>query len=255
MPGTTIMRLTRNVTVFAAIMAAWCIGSGLGLFNAFFLPSPWTLLATAKTLILDGVLVRNILVSLVRVIAGFTISMVLGLLLGLLVGLHRRAWDYLRTPLDFLRHIPPLAMTPMLILWCGIGETTKLAVIVLASFFPVFLNTASGVVSCDAKLLEVGRVLGLGPAATILRVILPSALPAILTGLRLGLGFAWRALIGAELIASASGLGHMIIDAEQFSRPDIVLVGIVTIGLLGLAMDAVMSRLRGRLAPWSAEGV
>jgi sulfonate transport system permease protein len=144
-------------------------------------------------------------------------------------------------------------MTPILILWFGIGEAPKLTVIVLSAFFPVFLNTASGVANCDSKLVEVGKVLGFKPLDGLVRIILPAAFPSILVGLRLGMGYAWRALVGAELLAAAAGLGYMIIEAEQISRPDIVLVGIFAIGLLGLAIDIAFDWLTRRLMPWTEE--
>ena len=122
--------------------------------------------------------------------------------------------------------------------------------IVLSAFFPVFLNTVSGVANCDPKLIEVGKVLGYRPFDRLVRIILPAAFPSILVGLRLGIGYSWRALVGAELLAAAAGLGYMIIEAEQISRPDIVLVGIFTIGLLGLLIDVIFDRLSYRLMPW-----
>lgn len=155
-----------------------------------------------------------------------------------------------KRPLNFVRHIPPLATTPILILWFGIGEAAKLTVIVLAAFFPVFLNTVSGVTNCDPKLIEVGKVLGYRSFDRVVRIILPSAFPSILVGLRLGIGYSWGALVGAELLAAATGLGYMIIEAEQISRPDIVLVGIFTIGLMGLMIDVFFDHLSNRLMPW-----
>lgn len=132
----------------------------------------------------------------------------------------------------------------------GNRESSKLAVIVLATFFPIFLNTVNGVSQCDKKLLEVGRVLGLRPFERIVRIILPSALPVIIVGLRLGFGYSWRALIGAELLAAAAGLGYMIIEAEALARPDIVLVGIISIGTLGHLLDSSFLRLSRKLIPW-----
>ncbi len=142
----------------------------------------------------------------------------------------------------------------MLILWFGIGEASKTAVIVLATFFPVFLNTVDGVSRCDRKLIEVGRTLGLTERERFLRIILPSSLPSVLTGLRLGLGYSWRALIGAELIAASSGLGYLIHDAQALSRSDVIVVAIIVMGVLGALTDDLFFRLARRLVPWREEG-
>ncbi|MGE4299302.1 MAG: ABC transporter permease [Desulfovibrionaceae bacterium] len=245
--------MLKALSVPLAILLAWSVCSGLGLLNDFFLPPPWRVVETAMALLRDGVLLPHIATSMGRVLVGFLITTAFAFPLGVLVGLVRAARDVLEPPLEFLRHVPPLALTPLLVLWCGIGETSKLAVIILATFFPIFLNTASGVAHCDNKLIEVGKIAGLGRMAIVLRIILPASLPSILTGLRLGLGFSWRALIGAELLAAAAGLGYMIIEAEQFARTDIVLVGILTIGTLGYAMDLAFRWLSMAVLPWQRE--
>lgn len=244
------MRFVKSMLLPLAILTAWSVCSGLGVLNDFLLPPPWRVFETGLDLAANGELTRNILVSLKRVFLGFFITAAIAFPLGILTGLNRAVQELLDTPLEFLRHIPPLALTPLLILWCGIGETSKLAVIVLATFFPIFLNTVSGVGHCDGKLVEVGRIMGLGPIALIVRIILPASLPTIMTGMRLGLGFSWRALIGAELLAAAAGLGYMIIEAEEFARTDVVLVGIISIGILGLAMDIFFRRICDFFLPW-----
>ena len=128
-----------------------------------------------------------------------------------------------------------------------------MAIIILSGFFPIFLNTASGVANCDPKLVEVGKTLGYKPIDRLKRIILPAALPSILVGLQLGIGYSWRALVGAELLAAASGLGYMIIEAQQFSRTDIVVVGIIAIGILGLFIDMIFDYFCNRLMPWRKE--
>jgi sulfonate transport system permease protein len=236
--------------VIVLIVAVWGICSRAGLVNDYLLPAPWKIGALAWDLACDGTLWRNIRISLYRVFLGFGITFCIAFPLAVLIGLSRLCLELLETPLEFVRHIPPLATTPLLILWLGIGEASKLAVIVLATFFPVFLNTISGVSQCDSKLIEVGQVLGLRPFERIVRIILPSALPVIIVGMRLGFGYSWRALIGAELLAATAGLGYMIIEAEELARPDIVLVGIITIGTLGHLLDAFFLKLSRRIIPW-----
>ncbi|MBL8838868.1 MAG: ABC transporter permease [Alphaproteobacteria bacterium] len=236
--------------VFAALVAAWWLASVLELAPPFLLPAPDVVFATARDLALDGTLFRHLQVSLLRIAAGFLGATAIALPLAVAFGLWPAFARSLDPLVEFLRHVPPLALIPLLILWLGIGEAQKLAVIILAAFFPIFLNAGTGIAQCDPKLVEVGRVCGLGRAAIVRRIVLPAALPAILVGLRLGFGYSWRALVGAELIAASSGLGYMIVNAENLARTDIVIVGILAIGLLGVALDRVGRILARRMAPW-----
>jgi sulfonate transport system permease protein len=244
------MRWIRPYLIVLIIIVVWSVGSMSELFNPYLIPAPWRVIRTAWKLIENGALFRHMAVSFYRIVIGFSITFCLAFPMGLLVGLHKTSQTIWEAPLNFVRHIPPLATTSILILWFGIGEAAKLTVIVLSAFFPVFLNTVSGVANCDPKLIEVGKVLGYRPSDRLARIILPAAFPSILVGLRLGIGYSWRALVGAELLAAAAGLGYMIIEAEQISRPDIVLVGIFTIGILGLLIDILFDRISDRLMPW-----
>ncbi len=232
----------------------WTAGSFFGVFNTFLLPPPWKVAGTASRLMSNGILIHHAATSFYRVITGFIITMCFAFPMGLLVGLHKGSRAIWEPPLNFMRHIPPLAMIPMLILWFGIGESAKMTIIILSAFFPVFLNTAAGVANCDPKLIEVGKTLGYDRADRLLHIILPAAVPSIFVGMQLGIGYAWRSLIGAELLAAASGLGYMIIEAEQLSRPDTVIVGILTIGVLGLLIDLTMNYMCRRLMPWRKNG-
>jgi sulfonate transport system permease protein len=244
------MGRTRPYIVIAVVLAIWIAGSLAGVFNVFLLPPPWKIAATGWKLIQNGMLFRHMATSFYRVVVGFAIPVCLAFPMGLLVGLHQPSRAVWEPPLNLIRHVPPLAMTPILILWLGIGEPAKLAIIILSAFFPVFLNTASGVANCDPKLIEVGKVLGYGTIDRLIRIVLPAALPSVLVGLQLGIGYSWRALVGAELLAAASGLGYLIIEAEQLSRPDIVIVGIITIGLMGLMIDIVFDYSCSHLMRW-----
>ncbi len=237
-----------------AALIVWWIGSSLGLWNAFLLPSPAGVARAAVKLAASGELLHHILSSALRIAWGFSLSCLTAFPLGVLLGVRPGLGRFFNPTLEFLRHVPPLALLPMLILWFGIGEASKTAVIVLATFFPVFLNTVDGVSRCDRKLIEVGRTLGLTERERFLRIILPSSLPSVLTGLRLGLGYSWRALIGAELIAASSGLGYLIHDAQALSRSDVIVVAIIVMGVLGALTDDLFFRLARRLVPWREEG-
>jgi sulfonate transport system permease protein len=212
------------------------------------LPSPLAVARSFLSLARNGELLRNTSSSLLRIIKGFVISASFALLLAFMAGMKKRLLAVISPTLGFLRHVPPMAAVPMLILWFGIGEASKLAVIILATFFPIFLNALLGISQCDEKLLEVARVFGYSRAQELRRVVFPFALPYILTGMRLGLGYSWRSLIGAELLAASSGLGYMILNAQQTARPDILIVSIIMIGVLGALMDTAFCILANRLA-------
>lgn len=226
-----------------SILVIWYIGSYLKLWSTFIIPPPDRVVKSFITLLKNGKLLKNIAISLERVFIGFGISTLIALPLGVVFGLKPKIYEYFKDFLEFLRHIPPLALIPMIILWFGIGELSKVVVIVLASFFPIFLNSLKGIVSCDEKYIEVGKVFGLSQRKIFTKIILPSAIPDILMGIKLGLGYSWRAIIAGELIASSSGIGYLILDAQQISRSDIVVVGIFSVGLLGLATDYIFSIL------------
>ncbi len=221
----------------AAVAFLWAAGSYAGWWNTFLLPSPQTVWGAFTDAIRTGLLQENLLASLSRIAAGFGLSAAMALVLAFVCCAFPPVMRQLEPTLEFLRHIPPMAVIPMLILWFGIGETPKIILIILATFFPVFLNTVQGIRGCDPKLKEVAQVFGYSKWETCRRVILPSALPPIFTGLRLGLGYSWRSLVAAELVAASSGLGYMILDAEQLSRSDVVMMGIFVIGALGAALD------------------
>lgn len=235
------------------LLALWQCASSLGWASPYLLPPPAKVLKTAVTLAQNGVLFKNTLASLIRVAQGFAISVSVGCLcawlLSSLPGLERA----LDPVLSFLRMTPPLAMIPLFILWFGIGERTQLAIIVLASFFPVYLNARAGFASLKPDYRELAQSLNLGRLDYIRYFLLPSAFPSIITGIRLSFGYSWRALIAAELIAASSGLGYMIADAEEMQRADVVIVGIFAIGLIGWGLDMLfrmaLARLAGRRFP------
>jgi len=219
------------------LLLLWGIGSRAGWFNSYLLPAPSTVWDAALGLLQKGSLFQHLSVSLYRVLAGFLISFAIAFPFGVFMALHKKTYSAFMPLLEFIRHLPPIALIPLLILWLGIGEPPKLTVIILAAFFPIFLNTISGIANCDPKLLEVGKIFAFTAREQFFRIRLPQAVPQILVGMQLGLGYSWRSLIGAELIAASSGIGYMIMDAEQLSRPDIILVGIFSIGLLGCLID------------------
>lgn len=232
------------------VFAAWIAGSHFALWNAYIIPPPSEVAAAFTQVVTDGSLSRHLTVSFARVFSGFGAALLLAFPLAVALGMNKHWNPYVHVSLECIRHIPPLATIPMLILWFGIGETPKLLIVVMATFFPIFFNTLHGVASCDHKLIEVARSFGMNRRAIFRQVVLPAALPSVLVGMRLGLGYSWRALVGAELIAASSGIGYMILDAEQLSRPDLVIIGILTIGFMGTLIDWAFFRLARKLVPW-----
>ena len=231
------------VATVIALLAAWQAVSSAGVFNSYVLPSPAQVAEAFWSMLESGKFARDAGISLLRVLKGFGIACGLALVLGSLRSLVPGSSRFFEHFVQFLRNVPPLSLTPLLILWCGIGETTKTVIIVLASFFPIYLNVVKGLTGCDPKLLEVGRMFGYSRMRRFVRIVVPSAVGDILVGMRTGLGYSWRAIIAAEMIAAATGLGHMILFAQQMSRTDEVIVGIFVIGLIGYVTDRLFGLL------------
>ena len=219
------------------VLGLWTYACESGFFNAYVLPSPQRVGRSFVKMVRTGELARDILISLGRVLRGFSIAFGLAFVLGALRCLWPAAGPFYEYLIQFFRNVPPLSMIPLLILWCGIRETTKTVIIILASFFPMYLNIVKGFTGCDPGLLEVGKVYGYSRARRFWKIILPWALSDILVGMRVGLGYAWRAIIGAEMVAASTGLGHLILFAQQTSRTDKVIVGILVIGTVGYVTD------------------
>ncbi len=225
------------------ILLIWNVICSTGLLNAYILPSPQTVFKTLVKLIKSGELFADISISLIRVARGFLISFCIAFILGMLssiIPISRWFFEYL---VHFFKNVPPISMIPLLILWAGIGETTKTVIIVLASFFPMYMNIVKGFTFCDQKLIDVGKVFHYSKIKIFTRIIFPNAISDILVGMRIGLGYAWRAIIGAEMVAASIGLGHMILFAQQMSRTDKVIVGIFVIGFVGYLSDKLFALL------------
>ena len=235
------MRQIRKLIILFIILLIWGVGSYFQLWNSYIIPSPKRVFNAFVMLLENGKLLGSMGVSLKRVFIGFLISAGIALPMGIIFGLYNIVYEYFKYILEFLRHTPPLAMVPMIILWFGIGEVSKIVIIVLASFFPIFLNTLKGIRDCNKEYIEVGEVFGLSHYEIFKKIIFPNAIPDVLLGLKLGIGYSWRAIIAAELIASSAGIGYLILDAQQISRSDIVVVGIISIGVLGIITDFCFS--------------
>lgn len=236
----------------ALLLILWWYVTEVGhLLPANQLPTPGRVWNTGLQLFNSGELYRHLSTSLGRVLTGFAIGAVIALVLGTLVGLLRPVEKLLDPFLQALRNVPSLAWVPFLLLWMGIDEPPKITLIAIGAFFPVYLNLVSGIRQTDRKLVEVGYIFGLNKFALIYRIILPAALPYLLAGLRIGLGQSWLFLVAAELIASTRGLGFMLIDGENSSRPDIMLVAIITLAVLGKLCDWLLQLAEKWLLRWT----
>lgn len=237
----------------AILFAIWFAVTKLELFNAYVLPSPERVLESFWKMLESGELFTDIAISFTRVIKGFSIAFILAFVIGTFRILVPNSEPYYEHILEFFRNVPPLSMIPLLILWCGIGEMTKTVIIVLASFFPMYLSIVKGFTGCDKRLLEVGDVFGYTRSKKFIRIVLPAAMADILVGMRIGMGYSWRAIIGAEMVAASTGLGHQILFAQQMSRTDKVIVGILTIGIVGVLTDRVFGMVIKKLLKGSGE--
>lgn len=242
------------LAAMTAIVAVWQAVVVLTNPSPAILPSP---LLTAQTLVqltLSGELFVHVGASLGRVMAAWLLAAAVAIPLGLVQGYYRPVERLLDPVVELFRPISPLAWIPMAILWFGISESGKIFIIFIATFFPILLNTVSGVKAVDPVLIRAGRVLGCDTGAKLFRrVVLPAAMPTILVGLRISFGTGWAAIIAAELVAANKGLGYLIADGMEILRSDLVLAGMIVIGVLGVLIDTLF-RIAGHRYGWGEAG-
>lgn len=236
-----------------ALLLVWQLASQVGWLNPRVLPAPTSVVGAFWELARTGELWHHFLASLGRAGTGVLLGGGLGFALGILTGTFRPAHLLLDTTFQMLRTIPNLALIPLVILWFGIGESAKIFLIALATFFPVYLNTLHGVHGIDHRLKEMAGVYGLSPLETFRRVTLPGALPGVLVGLRYALGISWLALVVSESFGASSGIGFLAMDAREFFRTDVIVLAIMIYALIGKAADATVRGLERRLLPWRKE--
>jgi sulfonate transport system permease protein len=245
-----IPRPVRRLAVIVALLALWQLASVLGWLSPQTLPSPLHTIATAGQMLHAGDLGPAMLTSVRRVAVGLAFGIPAGLLLALVSGLFRTGEDLVDSPMQMLRTLPFLGITPLFILWFGIGDTPKIALVVLGVCFPVYINTFVGIRNVDGKLVEVAGTFGVRRLALVGSVIIPGALPNILVGIRIALGTAWLALIVGEQINADGGIGFLMLDAQNNLETDRILVCLVIYALLGLASDYIVRALERLLLTW-----
>ncbi len=232
------------------LIILWELLAQAGWLTPQVLPAPSKVARTAFKLLVSGSLLTDLGVSLLRAASGFAIGGLIGFVLGTLVGFSRLAHAVIDRSVQMIRAIPFLALVPLVIVWFGVGEAEKIFLVSLGVAFPIYINTTLGIRQVDPKLLELGRVQGLQTWQLIRRIVLPGALPSILTGVRYALATAWLALVVAETIGAQSGLGFLAMDAREFLRTDVIVLTIVIYALIGVAADSIARLLERRLLAW-----
>lgn len=232
------------------ILALWEVAARTGVLPERVLAAPSQILSTLWELTASGEIGSNVLVSLRRVLTGLAISLSLGTALALIAGLSRRGEIAVDSPMQMARTLPFLGLVPLFILWFGIGEFTKVALIAFATTFPMYLTLYSGIRGIDSKLVEAARLFGLSYPQLIVHVILPGALPSFLVGLRYSLGVSWLSLVAVEQINATAGLGYLINNARDFMRTDIIVVCLLVYSLLGLVTDFLVRLIEHHALAW-----
>ncbi|MDQ0748466.1 sulfonate transport system permease protein [Streptomyces africanus] len=234
----------------AVVLALWVVASAAGLLDTGAIPAPWTVLETGSRLWSAGTLPDDILTSLQRAAAGFAIGLTVGILLALASGLTRTGEALIDGTVNLNRAIPTLGLIPLFILWLGIGETFKIAIIAIVVYVPVYLNTHAALSGIDSRFVELAEVQGLSKYRFIRQVVIPGALPGFFVGLRLGVTGSWLGLVVLEQINATSGLGYMMFQAQNYGQTDVILVGLVVYGIFGLISDSAVRIVERRVLSW-----
>lgn len=239
------------------LIALWFGVTKTGIVSPLFLPAPDTVFSKLMELFSTGYtntpLWEHILISTARVFGAFLLACLIGIPLGIAMGMNRFTRGLLDPIIEFYRPVPPLAYLPLMIIWFGIGEVSKVVLIFLSAFAPIIIGTRAGVKSASIEQIHAAYSFGASRWQVIRHVILPAALPEILTAMRVGIGFAWTTLVAAELVAAQKGVGYMIMSASEFLQTPIVIVGIIIIAFIAFAFEKLMRFIENRLVPWKGK--
>ncbi|MFD2630402.1 aliphatic sulfonate ABC transporter permease SsuC [Oceanobacillus kapialis] len=234
-----------------SLLLGWQFLSTIGIIPTRILPAPTQVFQAAIDLSATGELTEHISISLGRALIGFLIGGIIGFLFGLFNGIFRFAELFFDTSIQMLRNIPHLALIPLVILWFGIDETSKIFLVALGVMFPVYINTYHGIKSVDKRLIEMGKAYGLKGRTLFFHVILPGAMSSILVGVRFSLGVMWLTLIVAETISAHSGIGYMAMNAREFMQMDVIVLSIVLYAMFGKLSDVIAKLFEGKLLRWN----
>ncbi|MEU4032544.1 ABC transporter permease [Streptomyces collinus] len=232
------------------VLALWAAASAAGTLDTGAIPAPWTVLRTGARLWTDGTLPTDVLTSLKRAGAGFVIGLAAGIVLALASGLSRTGEALIDGTVQLNRAIPTLGLIPLFILWLGIGETFKIAIIAIVVYIPIYLNTHAALSGIDSRFVELAEVQGLSRLRFVRQVVIPGALPGFFVGLRLGVTGSWLGLVVLEQINATSGLGYLMFQAQNYGQSDVILVGLLIYGVFGLISDSVVRLIERRVLSW-----
>lgn len=251
-------QLTLSAATLAVLLAIWWAVAALQLVSPLFLPPPGQVLRKLIAIagpqgFMDATLWQHLAASLTRIVIALLAAVLLGVPVGIAMGLSPTVRGILDPLIELYRPVPPLAYLPLMVIWFGIGETSKILLIYLAIFAPVAMSALAGVKRAQQVRIRAAQSLGASRAQVLWLVILPGALPEILTGLRIGLGVGWSTLVAAELIAATRGLGFMVQSAGEFLATDVVLAGIAVIAIIAFLLELGLRALQRRLTPWHGE--
>ena len=239
------------IILLLLVLAVWTILEKRGSLNTVIMPAPSKILSTFISLVKSGQLWKNLTISLLRVLKGYLLAASLGVILGILIGLFRHLNRLTDLLIQIIKPIPPIAWIPLVILWFGIGEEGKVFLIFLGGFFTILINVVDGIRQTDRKLIEVSQAMETPFLKHIFLLVIPHSAPNIFTGLRVGLSSCWMCVVAAELVSSTTGLGYMIMNARQFGQTDVVIVGMLTIGVLGKVMDSLLKVVEKAAIRWA----
>ncbi|MBU0492787.1 MAG: ABC transporter permease [Chloroflexi bacterium] len=240
----------KGLVILAVVAALWEVLPRTGIIDPVLLPPLSRVLARGVELLLSGVLVQHATASLWRVLLGFSLAIVVAMPLGIVLGLWPAVEDFVDLGLQLLRPLSPPAWIPLAILWFGIGNPPAIFIIFIGTVFAVLVGVAAATRGVDRSLVEVALTEGANQWQAVRHVVVPALMPALFAQVRVGLGLAWMSVIAAEMVAVHQGLGYMMIDARSLFRVDDVLVGMMAVGALGLAMDAVLRVAESRVLAW-----
>ncbi|GJF31632.1 ABC transporter permease [Kitasatospora sp. NE20-6] len=234
----------------AVLVLVWSVASLTGALDPRVLPAPWTVVQTGVHRWTDGPLATDIADSLWRATQGFAIGLTLGVVLALLAGLSRTGEALVDGSVQINRAIPTLGLIPLFILWLGIGETFKVAIITIVVYIPIYLNLYSALSGIDQRFVQLAEVLGLSRLQFIRQIVIPGALPGFFVGLRLGVTGSWLSLVVLEQINSTSGLGYMMFQAQNYGQTDVIVLGLLIYGIFGFVSDSIVRILERRVLSW-----
>ncbi|MDI2113842.1 ABC transporter permease [Commensalibacter nepenthis] len=248
--GKLIYNKLRRYFSCVLILIAWQLSCSLGLINTSIFVSPVTIFHTMEIELFSGNLLVNLYVSLSRIILGFTFALIFGVIFGFWAGLTKIGEDIIHSPLEILRNLPTLALVPLFVFWFGIGEPSKIILISVGAFFPIYFCLYNGIKNIEPKLLELARTINLDRKSVLFHIIFYGTLPDLLQGIRYSIGVSWLMLVVAEQVNTDSGIGFMIMQAQEFSRIDIIIFGLIIYGSLGLLSDFLIRLVEERILTW-----